>query len=154
MKVNKEIRVFAVFSIVKVILISILVYCAVSCSPQRRLERLVKKHPELVYHDTLTIRDTFEIEIPGSEIKTFIPIEVLKTDTVIVKDSNNHSVTVWMRNDTIFVNSKLDTIYKTIYKERKIPVEKLIYRKPRDGLRWFWVIVLIVLVYIAVKNPN
>lgn len=153
---SKNFREILILVTVKIMLLGFLLFCAISvnsCSPQRRLHRLLEKYPELKHSDTIVFKDTIEIEIPGSEIKTFVPYEVLKTDTIRIKDSLQ-DVTIWMRNDTVFVNAKVDTIYQKIYREKKIPVEKIFYRKPRDGLRWFWVVVLAVLVYLAIRNPK
>jgi len=56
-----------------------------SCSPQKRLHRLVKKHPELTRVDTIKIQDT--IIVPG-----------IKTDTVFSSSLLNDTVTITKEN--------------------------------------------------------
>jgi len=55
-----------------------------SCSPQKRLNRLVKKHPHLIQNDTVIVHDT--LIIPTIQIDTttiFIPhktVEVINNE--------------------------------------------------------------------------
>lgn len=94
-----------------------------ACSPQKRLDRLIKKHPELVQKDTVFIKDT----IYTQEIKTdTVFFSFKKVDTFylekeklkiqIIKQYDTLKVTANVRQDTIFV-------------EKKIPVEKLVVKK-------------------------
>lgn len=106
-----------------------------SCTPQRRLNRLIKKHPELLYKDTLIVKDTVSIVIPSIKLDTFVKVEQLKDTIFFQKDFVK--VKVFERNDTVFISAQTDTIYKNVYRTMKIPVERVIYRKPRDGLTIF-----------------
>ena len=55
----------------------VLLLLLTSCSPQWRLEHLLKKHPELTHIDSVIIRDTVRITIPKVRIDTVVDIEEL-----------------------------------------------------------------------------
>ena len=97
----------------------------ISCTPQRRFDRLVKKYPYLLTSDTLvvkdTIRDTIRITIPEVSVDTIVSIKELYDTIVLEKD--RIKVKVWRVKDKVYINGECDTIY--IEK----PIERIIYRK-------------------------
>jgi len=99
------------------ILISIL---AISCSPQKRLARLVHKHPELMQMDTIHIRDTFITK--QVSIDTFFSSKL--DSFVIVKD--NITIKYIRQHDTIriSVTQPADTIIHL----KSIPVQKVVVK--------------------------
>jgi hypothetical protein len=58
-----------------------------SCSPQKRLNRLVKKHPELVKIDTITVRDTIRDTIN-------VTTELVKVDTIFSLNEIHDTITI------------------------------------------------------------
>jgi len=95
-----------------------------SCSPQKRLHRLVKKHPELTQLDTIKIIDT--IIVPGTNIDTVFHSSLLHDTVTITKE--NLQIKLIEINDTIYLNA--DVKADTIIIERKIPVERIIHVEP------------------------
>ncbi len=101
----------------------------VSCSPQKRMNRLIKKFPHLTETkiDTIRLIDTFVIQ----QYDTTLISNVIKQDCVIV--INNERVKISYKYDTIkeqIIHSvKLPN--DTIYKEKIIPieVEKVVYKE-------------------------
>lgn len=101
----------------------------VSCSPQKRMNRLIKKFPHLTETkiDTIRLIDTFVIQ----QYDTTLINNVIKQDCVIV--INNERVKISYKYDTIkeqIIHSvKLPN--DTIYKEKIIPieVEKVVYKE-------------------------
>lgn len=90
-----------------------------SCSPQRRLQRLVAHHPELRMADTLVVTDTlFTAAITAD---TAIPLTRL-TDTVVIARDKLEIKLVKIR-DTIHVTGtcKADTIVREV----RVPVERI-----------------------------
>jgi len=90
-----------------------------SCSPQRRLQRLVANHPELRMADTLVVTDTlFTAAITAD---TAIPLTRL-TDTVVIARDKLEIKLVKIR-DTIHVTGacKADTIVREV----RVPVERI-----------------------------
>ena len=101
------------------ILFFMLVALVNACSPARRLERLVEKHPELTVADTLVLRDT--IAIAESRADTSVLLAALSTPLYISQGRLEMQVVV--EHDTLRVAGKCraDTIYRT----RIVPVEKI-----------------------------
>ena len=101
----------------------------VACSPQKRMNRLIKKFPHLTETriDTIRFVDTFVIE----QCDTTLVNNFIKQDCVII--INNERVKISYKYDTIkeqIVHSiKLPN--DTIYKEKIIPieVEKVVYKE-------------------------
>jgi hypothetical protein len=111
----------------KYFIIILLVIC--SCSPQRRFDRLIRKHPELLTKDTLivkdTIRDTIRITVPEVRVDTIVEYMDL-FDTIFI-EKEQLKVKVWMdREKKVYIQGKCDTVYivKPYEKivERKIPI--------------------------------
>jgi hypothetical protein len=102
-----------------------LLFLIIACTPQRRFDRLVKKHPYLLTSDTLivkdTIRDTIRITIPEVEIDTVVDAYKLYDTITLYKD--RIKVKVWRVKDKVYISGKCDTIY--IEK----PIERVVYRK-------------------------
>jgi hypothetical protein len=108
----------------KYFIIILLVIC--SCSPQRRFDRLIRKHPELLTKDTLivkdTIRDTIRLNVPEVRVDTIVEYMDL-FDTIFI-EKEQLKVKVWMdRELKVYIKGKCDTVY--IIK----PYEKIIERK-------------------------
>ena len=97
----------------------------VSCTPQRRFDRLVKKYPYLLTSDTLfirdTIRDTIRITIPEVQVDTIVSVKELYDTVTIEKD--RIKVQVYRVKDKVYISGKCDTVY--IEK----PIERIVYRK-------------------------
>jgi hypothetical protein len=101
----------------------------VSCTPQKRMNRLIKKFPHLTETkiDTIRLIDTFVVQ----QYDTTLINNVIKQDCVIV--INNNRISLAYQYDTI-TNEIIHTIKlpnDTIYKEKIIPieVEKVVYKE-------------------------
>lgn len=110
-----------------------------SCTPQKRMQRLLKKHPELVTVvdvDTL-IRDTI-IEKDTFISKEYKDSFIMATDTVIethrvIVERINNKFNVIVKPDTIIA---LDTIFYT--KEVKVKGKVVtVYKIPK----WMWYLI-------------
>lgn len=107
--------------IVKVLAVIILF----SCSPQKRLNRLVKKHPSLVQLDTIKIIDT--VITPTIQHDTTTVFKVSTHDTVI----NNEKVFLKYFYDTLTreIHHEYICFGDTIIQEKIIPIEKIVYKE-------------------------
>jgi len=111
------------------ILFSISLIFLYSCSPQKKLNRLIKKHPELleISYDTIRVRDTIYIETSRNDTTTLIQ----KHDSTIV--INNEKIYLKYFYDTLTreiyheVECKGDTVY--YYKEIPYKVEKVVFKE-------------------------
>lgn len=95
---------------------------AFSCNPERRISRIIKKHPELLVKDTLVIQDTTITKGTIVDSLFYFP-----GDTVIIRDSIL-TIKYFYNKETQkhFIEGKVkpDTIYKTI----KVPYEKVVVK--------------------------
>ena len=99
----------------------LLILLVASCSPQRRLSRLLALHPELKTPDTLVLRDT--IPIPQIQTDTILRLSTLHDTVTLHKD--HLQVKIHRLHDTIYIQSK--TLPDTIYKTHHIPIRVIRY---------------------------
>ena len=126
----------------------ILIICfLISCSPQKRLNRLVRKYPQLTQLDTIRIIDT-------------IIIDNYNYDTV--ETVNYHDTTIIVNNERIEARYFYDTLRQeifheitcksdTIIQDRFIPVEKVIIQEQKTWQKYkpmamFSIIIILILV--------
>lgn len=93
-----------------------------SCSPQKRLNRIIERNPEVLKWDTLQYNDT--ILIPSVKIDTFIRFDTGMTvyDTIVIRKDNLIIKTVRV-NDSIYIQGEV--IQDTVFIETKIPYTKI-----------------------------
>ena len=131
----------------KYLLIALLLF---SCTPQKRLARLVKKHPELIRVDTVTVTDTFTVITPRTQIDTFYSIKQL-IDTVRLEKENLRVLT-YLKNDTIYLDAKCDTI--VIEKVRTVKVPTKTVEVKDEGFwqsRWFRFLFIVIFVALLIR---
>ena len=117
-----------------------------SCSPQRRLTRLLEHNPELTVADTVRLRDT--VISPMVKSDTFISLSRM-SDTVVV-EKDRLLVKLFRHHDTLYVEGKCkaDTIVRVL----RIPVEKikLVKAEPETDFLFILFLVLAVVAIIAI----
>lgn len=86
----------------------------VACSPQKRLNRIVRNNPELIRIDT--IRDT--LTTPAVHIDTIVHYQT--GDTIIIEKENVRTELIFLPGDSIKVNT--DKAPDTVYFEKPVPV--------------------------------
>lgn len=118
----------------KYVFITLLLLIIVGCSPQKRLQRLVSKHPELVQTDTIKLTDT--TYIPGTKI-----------DTTFVHGKND-TIVFWKDNIKVQIINHFDTTQvvitkppDTIIKKINVPVQKIVIVNKDHS---FWLIAALV----------
>ena len=111
---------------VRQVLVKIILICLiVGCSPQKKLNRLLTKYPNLTEQDTIVVRDTIMVERYIHDTTTVL--EFHDTTTVI----NNERVILKYFHDTLtkeihhYVECKGDTVYM----EKLVPIEKAVFRE-------------------------
>lgn len=94
-----------------------------SCSPAKRFNRLITKHPELLVQDTLVIRDTITLYVPEVHTDTVVTLKEL-TDTITLT-KERVTVKAWYipKEKKVYIQGKCDPIYITKIVERKVPVK-------------------------------
>lgn len=114
-------------AIIPILLISILF----SCSPQKRLSRLVRLHPELVKSDTIMVHDT--TIVLGVVHDTIFRTQITK-DTITIIDKQ---LTIKYYNDgkTTYLKGKCDTVWSI--KEIPVTVHSVSPVKEVYVVRWW-----------------
>jgi hypothetical protein len=104
---------------------SILILLLVSCSPQKRLNRLITKNPDLIQLDTLIVRDTIVIESFNYDTVTSFKY----SDTTIIV--NTEKVLARYYYDTLRqeIWHEIECKEDTIFYEKLVPVEKVVYKE-------------------------
>lgn len=126
---------YAIFCII----IGILCLCLYSCSPSKRLRRLIRNHPELLVRDTIRFTDTVITQAIRTD--TAFLARRLLTDTVtIYKDRLR--IQLHQVRDSIFVSAQVAA--DTIVKHHRVPVDRIIYKDIPWRLAWYWVLVSLV----------
>lgn len=124
------------------LLIALMAVTVLACSPQKKLQRLLKKHPELAVNDT--IRDTVTVTrtdtIPGDTAWKLLPVHVF--DTVRIDTGRLHVRVVRLPGDTLFIAGACDTVFKTdtLRVPFQVVTEKLVPCPP-NWIPW-WVYAL------------
>jgi len=121
-----------------------------SCSPQRRLERLVAHHPELKIADTLILRDT--IIRPAIIADSSFPLSKMPDTVVISRD--RLEIKLVKLHDTIHVTGQCKA--DTVVRELRVPVERI--KLVKEGGGWGCKLLLgligVVVVAMAWKKLN
>jgi len=129
---------------VRQVLVKIILICLiVGCSPQKRLNRLLTKYPNLTEQDTIVVRDTIMVERYIHDTTTVL--EFHDTTTVI----NNERIILKYFHDTLtkeihhYVECKGDTVYM----EKLVPIEKAVFKELSwwDKYKEFLYIVLVLI---------
>ena len=125
----------------------------IACTPQKRLNRLIDKHPELLQKDTLNLvlHDTIVIESISHDTTT----QIFYHDTTTV--INNERIILKYFHDSLtkeihhYVECKADTV--TIIKEVAVPFEKVVvveltwWQKWRDTIIIVGIIILLLILF-------
>ena len=128
---------------VGILIVTIVLLAILGCSPQKKLNKLIKKYPELLRTDTISFSDT--IIRKGIVVREHTPI---KFDTFIV-EKENLRIELIRVHDTLFVKGevKIDTFVV----ERKIPyqvavVKELTFWEKYGTFIWILVFLLLIIV--------
>lgn len=128
----------------------IIILLLASCTPQKRLARLVKKNPQLVRIDTVTVTDTFTVITPRTQIDTFYSIKQL-IDTVVVK-KENLTVKTYLKNDTIYLDATCDTLVIEKIRTVNVPTKTIeVKKEPFYNSRWFRFLFIAIFVVLLIR---
>lgn len=124
------------------------------CTPQKRFDRLVKNHPELVKPDTVFVHDTTRLPAFTNDtsflVKNFFE-KIVKGDTVVI-EKERVVTKIYRIRDTVRINTMLpaDTIVKTI----AVPFEKIEVREVTGVPWWVWLVIagLVALLVLALRK--
>jgi hypothetical protein len=113
----------------KMIIILLTAILCLGCSPARRLERLVRNHPELSVTDTLLCRDT--VTVPADEAGTGVQLNRVPDSLTLVR--GQLEIRLLRRHVTLYIRGmcKPDTVIVS----RSIPVTRIrVVRTPGTAI--------------------
>lgn len=91
-----------------------------ACTPQKRLARLIDRHPELITYSTDTIYIDTVLIVPAKEVNISIPVNF---DSIkLVSQGFTFDFIKNKAGDTIYIN--IVSPPDTVYLEKKIPYKK------------------------------
>jgi len=98
-------------------LIPILLIILASCSPQKRINRIVKKHPELLVADTIRVIDTLVIEAVHFDTIIKVNQDVSGVDSILnsFKGKIDSITNLKLSNDIKYYITQRKTIEDTLY---------------------------------------
>lgn len=124
----------------KKIVVILLFFSLFSCTPQKRLERLLTKFPQLTISDTIIYKDTFIVERTNFDTAFLLKLDTFYFENLrIITTKDSFFVKSYFKADTIFIN-------------KKIPVEKIKYIKPDNLTKFLKLIPLICISIIVVAG--
>jgi hypothetical protein len=108
-----------------------------SCSANWHIKQAIKKDPSILQRDTVTVRDTLVRQTISTD--TLIVSKVSDTITI---EKDRLRIKILRSFDTLRVDGVC--IGDTIYFEKKIPIEKIVYKPKQWYERYWWVLLLII----------
>jgi len=113
-------------------LLILLLLISAACSPQKRLNRLERNHPELFRVDTIFKVDTFKVE--GVRLDTVFKNEITLDTVTIVKD--NVIIKYFNDGKTVYLAGETKTVEKIV--KYPIQVKAAVIRETTNKIAW-WV---------------
>lgn len=105
----------------------------ISCNPQKKLQRLVKKHPELLQTDTIHFVDTITLMTQRVHKDTITSLQSITHDTLIITKENLKVKTIYnYQTDSIYISGECESDTITQIIERQIPYNKIEVKKSFD----------------------
>lgn len=126
-------------------IVFVLCLMVLACSPEKRLQKLLKKHPELLNKvDTVTVVRTDTITIDGIAADTMFHASV--DSIIIIKDKLR--IVYRKIRDSIYIKGEYlgDTIVRIDTVRIEVKIAEV--RKPtlwEEVRGWLWLVILIVL---------
>jgi hypothetical protein len=136
----------------KNIFVIIIALLFISCTPQQRLSRILRNHPDLMKHDTMIVKDT--IRLPGFVVDS--SFYCVTGDTITIEKERVKVRLIYI-HDTLKINVKQRP--DTIYTEKKVIVNKVIevkipwYKdKVNIGLIIAGILLLLIIIWLLKKK--
>lgn len=98
----------------------LLVLCLIGCSPQQRLNKLIRNHPELAKRDTLALIDTVYVE--AVRVDSVFHVDRFFTSDTLVIQKDKVRVQIHTIRDSIYIRG--ECLPDTIIREIVVPYDK------------------------------
>ena len=124
------------------ILFSILIFLCFSCSPQQRLQRLLKKNPQLIELDTIRVIDTVIIQ----RYDTTLINTIIRQDSVTLINTERIKIKYYYDTITEKIEHFISLPSDTITQEVIIPYEKIVYKELSWWEQYGTIVIIISLI--------
>ena len=116
-----------------------------SCSPQKRLQRLVKNNPELIRVDTIHFRDTINVITNEVYKDTLTTLKSISKDTLIITKENLRIKTFYnYHTDSIFISGECQSDTVFVPYEVAIPFKSVVVEQV--GFNWNKLITVLIII--------
>lgn len=116
----------------------VLLLLLASCTPQKRLDRIIRRHPELVRVDSVKIIDT----VITQEVSVDT-MQVMNTYDTFIVNRDRLTVQVIRHQDSIYVFGKCAA--DTVVIERNVPVRVVEASTDEGVLKWIGPVLLVII---------
>ena len=117
----------------------------ISCSPQKKLQRLVKNNPELIRVDTIHFRDTINVITNEVYKDTLLTLKSISKDTLIITKENLRIKTFYnYHTDSIFISGECQSDTVFVPYEVAIPVSNIVMEEV--GFNWNKLITVLIII--------
>jgi len=134
-----------------ILIIIALIYSLLSCSPVKKLNRLQKNHSYLFEKkiDTIKIYDTSKIVIPGVKLDSTFPLFKMSAPGGISFSKENLHINLFHDTITNYIelDAQVDTVYRFIYREIKIPYNRFVVDPP-ENLKSRYIIIVYLIIFL------
>jgi len=128
------------------ILLVISVLFLIGCTPQKRLNQLLSRHPYLAKDIDSTFYDTTRVITKDIKVDTIHTLESLRHDTLIVT-KDRLTVKTFVYKDSIYVYGNCESDTVTVIKEITVPVKQFVYQPKSilDHIRTYGMLILVII---------
>jgi len=119
-----------------------LIFLCFSCSPQQRLQRLLKKNPQLIELDTIRVIDTVIIQ----RYDTTLINTIIRQDSVTLINTERIKIKYYYDTITEKIEHFISLPSDTITQEVIIPYEKIVYKELSWWEQYGTIVIIISLI--------
>ena len=119
-----------------------------SCSPEKRIARILKKHPELVKSDTVWHRDTIYTKSVEKDTTFYFN----QPDTVYMNEGKMHVKYYFNKDSTVYLQGKCDA--DTVVKYYPVQVNSVSVKDGKwydEAIKYVWFLVFLLILYILYR---
>ena len=119
-----------------------------SCSPEKRIARILKSHPELVKSDTIWRKDTIYTKSVEKDTTFYFN----QPDTVYMNEGKMHVKYYFNKDSTVYLQGKCDA--DTVIKYYPINVNSVSVKPTKwydEAIKYIWFLVFLLILYVLYR---
>lgn len=119
-----------------------------ACSPEKRIARILKKHPELVKSDTIWNKDTIFTKSVEKDTTFYFN----QPDTVYMNEGKMHVKYYFNKDSTVYLHGKCDA--DTVIKYYPVQVNSVSVKDGKwydEAVKYLWFLVFLLVLYVLYR---